>query len=887
MISLTPPRFFWIFMIFFLCIMPACGSDNTLNISPPLKGTAQLGPLADASVAIFEFHDDGSMSFLYNEITISEGSYDDIGKFNSHTDDLDDDKIYIYMVTGGYDVDCNDDGVLDAVQTQNNGTICAIAKGAAIKEAGENFRVTLATEIYFLNVSQFIEDPEALETYMDTLDVTQIINEDINGDGTIDLGDLLVYDMKKNAQSLNAKFKLKKSTIIEKIHNNENIDGDVSLVPETQFAVPWGAVANSAFGIAKKFMQPGLKQLIASDKTGVAGVLLGWLVEGPSNQDVIDEIGEVKEELTHIQETLAQMDGKIDDLSVKIGQTMEVVIDTNMREHYNQIDTQYKTFLGKIQNRATLDLTDTNALNTYTKNLETFVENNLNANTGLNVHINAISTHTSASKGLIDIYATDTQEQLDLNKISLIQAYEILEAAYLYTVAERYKGIYLMTQMINYANEQNVPNGSETSVTTLMNNNIQTFKGECADFVKRVELMVISRTDPTKPEFGASYLDGSSSEVLERAYFIYDTLIGEANSASGYGKNIVVIGEPTNIRNLGEKLPGANEFVLVPVNNQKLRDYATSNYVEWLVGPAVTKTQSVPTGYSGNPTKQIQVNIPLLVYQFKFADKQTIARYRAPASIKGSFLYEPPNEFDNILATGYVKYRTLDYVKKENPIMDSDDEYGTRAYGLAVLSYRHNPEALNKGYWAYMNSNKYMAEWTNGVTINRVDSSFRWVNGVFTITTEMERSAPWWFGDSGSLVGGQYWVDGFYQYVGDDTVTLKATVQNRNVTTIPLKLTHWKHPQGSGNDFFNFWNNRTFLEYYAGNNSPLLSLPTWNSVIKVGDETMDMDCTMTLQKNDWMVFGLNVTHGSLSHSPFATHEVYMNSYIQKVDIVKQ
>jgi len=127
------------------------GTQNSSD-SKIHTATAELGNLAGAMVKIYKIEDNGTRTLLWQERTSDGYELNEIGKFNSHIEDLDDDTLYLYTVKGGEDWDSDDDGIKDAISTKNLGVIRAIAKGKDFKQADENFRITAVSELLYETV---------------------------------------------------------------------------------------------------------------------------------------------------------------------------------------------------------------------------------------------------------------------------------------------------------------------------------------------------------------------------------------------------------------------------------------------------------------------------------------------------------------------------------------------------------------------------------------------------------------------------------------------------------------------------------------------------------------------------------------------------------------
>jgi len=228
-------------------------NDNTLEdtqttqeketLDPSITyATAQLGNLANANVKIFEITKDG-LVFKWSEKTSALTDLENIGKFNLHNDDVEDDKFYLYEVTGGEDWDADDDGEKDYSSTKNKGTIRAIAKGSDIKTLKDNFKVTYTSEILY----QLIEDNVTNNFNPDSLielikDKASTILKDIDNNGVVDIKDILTFDPVKHKNYLSDKYIYNINNIIDSIHNKRiltlNLTKDIISKTDITLKVP-------------------------------------------------------------------------------------------------------------------------------------------------------------------------------------------------------------------------------------------------------------------------------------------------------------------------------------------------------------------------------------------------------------------------------------------------------------------------------------------------------------------------------------------------------------------------------------------------------------------------------------------------------------------------
>jgi len=168
--------------IFIGIIYIGCGNGNGNGyVNNSSTGTAYLGNLADANVSIYEFDSGGLTKTLkWNEITSSGDTLDEIGKFNTHSEELDKNKLYLYEVTGGIDFDSDDDGIKDTHGSENNGTIRALVKGSIVDALGDDFSVNYLTEYIFQNIKDSIGNDDFEEKEQSLLaDIFASNNSDV------------------------------------------------------------------------------------------------------------------------------------------------------------------------------------------------------------------------------------------------------------------------------------------------------------------------------------------------------------------------------------------------------------------------------------------------------------------------------------------------------------------------------------------------------------------------------------------------------------------------------------------------------------------------------------------------------------------------------------
>ena len=185
--------------------------------------TAKLGNLADANVTIYKVEDNGSLTLKWNETTSSGSTLDDIGKFDIHADEMEDDSFYLIKVKGGCDWDKDDNGIMDSNCTPNKGTIRAIAKGSDIKAMGDNFKVTLASELIFEKVAKYLYNNFNKTTFESKLNeaIQEVIAFDIDGDGDVDINDMAKFEPVDNKAKLADDYKKQFQELVGIVHSGK------------------------------------------------------------------------------------------------------------------------------------------------------------------------------------------------------------------------------------------------------------------------------------------------------------------------------------------------------------------------------------------------------------------------------------------------------------------------------------------------------------------------------------------------------------------------------------------------------------------------------------------------------------------------------------------
>lgn len=205
------------------------GGGGGSNVFTPLgavgsAGThvAALGPLAGATVRVSPVN--------MPEMAIVKSTTGSNGQFNLDTTTIPaqyDNTLLLVSVSGGNDIDANDDGVTDATPTPNSGTLNALVLGSDLKK--RSISVSVLTEAVYRAVNGQMDavPQEAVIHSMEEI-AYQLLNDDIDGDGVISYGDVLSFnptraaDKAKLAVNYNNIFVAQNdgTSLVDKFHSN-------------------------------------------------------------------------------------------------------------------------------------------------------------------------------------------------------------------------------------------------------------------------------------------------------------------------------------------------------------------------------------------------------------------------------------------------------------------------------------------------------------------------------------------------------------------------------------------------------------------------------------------------------------------------------------------
>ena len=188
---------------------------------------AEFGPIGGAEM---------KLSLLKNSTSVYQGTTTDGSSLISTgimlfpheiIQNLDDNSLYLIEVSGGSDIDANDDGVLDAVATVNSGAIHAIVSGKQLKDS--NFKVNILTEIVYQASKKMLNDELNVTAVIGQMDAVanKLLSVKEDTQEFSDYNDTLHWLPMFDKEQLNFNYNEDIEPLVQKIYQNEDIYLDV------------------------------------------------------------------------------------------------------------------------------------------------------------------------------------------------------------------------------------------------------------------------------------------------------------------------------------------------------------------------------------------------------------------------------------------------------------------------------------------------------------------------------------------------------------------------------------------------------------------------------------------------------------------------------------
>lgn len=182
-------------------ILAGCGGggDSTMPVEndTPLESVshhtqALLGPVVNAAVEIYDATDLAA-GLLCSGVTSDAADLDQAGFIEIPQDCVTEQGLYLLVVSGGSDIDTDDDGIIDPSPTQVKGAFHALITGSQI--AAGNAKATALTDAAYQHVRYLLAAGSSQNDILQALDFSavRLLKRDLNSDGTIDHLDLAIW----------------------------------------------------------------------------------------------------------------------------------------------------------------------------------------------------------------------------------------------------------------------------------------------------------------------------------------------------------------------------------------------------------------------------------------------------------------------------------------------------------------------------------------------------------------------------------------------------------------------------------------------------------------------------------------------------------------------
>lgn len=192
-------------------------------------GRALLGPVIAARVAIFTLQDRDHAICVTETATSTDLNSAGLITLPASCV-IDPDTLYLVAINGGLDIDADDDNVIDTEYTPVEGTFHAFLSGQLMLD--NSWQVTAISEAMFQSVQALLDLGYSEADIIAQLEavVPEILTQDLNGDGEINVTDALVYDTNINLNVIHRDGNVR--AIINEIHTAKNTSKKNLTLPE-------------------------------------------------------------------------------------------------------------------------------------------------------------------------------------------------------------------------------------------------------------------------------------------------------------------------------------------------------------------------------------------------------------------------------------------------------------------------------------------------------------------------------------------------------------------------------------------------------------------------------------------------------------------------------
>lgn len=191
------------FTLLFLCVaLYGCGggsgggrSDTGSQPAYNSSGQALLGPVVGAAVDLYTL--DSTTAPVCTTTTTDSDVLEEAGLIRFEDGCLAEDGPYIVVVSGGNDIDADDDGIIDTAPTAMNGALHALITAEQIR--GQDWKVNILTDVIYSRVRYMLALGMGQDEVLARLAplATELLSDDINGDEAVDYRDVLAWSPRR------------------------------------------------------------------------------------------------------------------------------------------------------------------------------------------------------------------------------------------------------------------------------------------------------------------------------------------------------------------------------------------------------------------------------------------------------------------------------------------------------------------------------------------------------------------------------------------------------------------------------------------------------------------------------------------------------------------
>lgn len=209
-------------------LLSSCGGGEAGSAPEPelttVQGVVQLGYIAGGTVKVYSISNLNEP--IATETTSLSTNINDAGQFSLKIPAIDDQAYYLLEVTGGHDIDSNDDGFIESTEKiALQGSVYAIVSGLELKSG---VRVNALTDMAYLKVKSRLSSASFSDIKVALKQIASQYVYDIDGDDDVDNSDLLAFDPVQHNALVRKSYSDILSLYIPALHQNKSDNERVS-----------------------------------------------------------------------------------------------------------------------------------------------------------------------------------------------------------------------------------------------------------------------------------------------------------------------------------------------------------------------------------------------------------------------------------------------------------------------------------------------------------------------------------------------------------------------------------------------------------------------------------------------------------------------------------